>query len=348
LDDAFLRFYLPDANLDLTENGDNPDIEREVMVRLWELAEEPATDQALSAPLDLTSAAQVPLYSSGGEELDEPFRLEFVSGEGYRLPPDRVEAWIAAGERVTLALEWVDPAESGIGETGMIHIYSRLSAPLEGDSLTSAVLKVRFGANEGLSATSVLEGQALSRETSDSPELLLLGTGIARRVHLSLELPDSLRDSRIMIVRAQLSLYPVDSLLFGFGPVDRNDNKSGGLPALEGGLTMTVRAADDSVVGSAGLTEGEALTRILSVFEEPDSPGDIEDPAEFNLMTHPLELPLTTWIQDWANGNDENWGLTLELGGLEERARQAAWHIEPADSLRPILEIIYLRRPDFE
>jgi hypothetical protein len=66
-------------------------------------------------------------------------------------------------------------------------------------------------------------------------------------------------------------------------------------------------------------------------------------------MASPLTLRLTSWIQDWLNGDDENFGLTLSMGAQGERPREAAWHVDPMDpDLRPSLELIYLRRPEFD
>ena len=355
IDEAFLRFYVPDPNIDFPQNGDNPDLSRDVRVRLWRLADVPPTDVALASPLPLAGAEQIPLLDAGLLEDFEPFRLQFASGEGYRLPADRVDAWIAAGERVALALEWVDPEVAGVGETGMIHVYSRLSTPVEGDSLTKAVLKVRFGAGSGLSAFSVLEGQSLGRaEQPMTPELLRLGTGLNRRGHLSLALADLIpRDPDLMLLRAQLTLYPADSLLFGMSPRDINDNLRSGRPAFENALTLALYAADDDAPGSAGLIEGVRLLADLPVFEEhlvyEDPEDELTTLVSRSRMARPLTLRLTSWIQNWLNGADENHGLTLILGAQLERAREAVWHLDPTDpELRPTLELIYVRRPEFD
>ncbi len=358
LSDAFLRLYLPESSPEIPQDGDNPDLGRDVRVRLRRVVGELALEQFLQAPLienlpgDVTTEL-VPMLDDEGELTTEPFTLEFATGEGYRIDPATVERWVASEEQVTLALEWMDPAETEGAETGMIRLYSRLSTALEGDSLTAAVLKVRFGASEGLSTASVAEGQALSREEPTSPETLLLTTGIERRAHFALDLPESLHDPKLMVIRARLLLYPADSLLFGMSPDDLSDNFLSGLPAFENALTLTAIASDDDTPGSSGLSEGGEITDDLPIFEEHLVYSDPDDNSTALLsrsrLAMPLELPLTQWVQGWANGTEVNKGLTLFLNGQSERARQAAWHIDPMDpALRPTLELIYVWRPDFD
>ncbi len=347
---AWLQLNFPDSSPDFPEDGDNPDLGRDVRVRLWRLDGEPDGANPLSTIFDLGDATQVPLHRPTREDDYEPFPLE-LSGEGFLLPPELVRGWIDDAQRVTLGLEWVDPDAYGAGERGMIRLYSLRSTPLASDSTTAAQLKIDDGGGTRHRAEALEDGFAAARlGGQDQAGALVLATGLPRSAHLSVDLPASLRNPDLMVIRARLALWPDSSLLFGASPADRSDNLLSGLPFDEGGLTLHLRAADDSLSGSAGLEEGGVLKSELPVFGESLQYNEAGDSLlSRSQMKEPLWLPLTTWVQDWANGDDENFGLTLELNGATERLRQAGWDLDPTDpERRPRLEILYVWRPDFE
>lgn len=316
---------------------DNPDIDREVFVRVWRLPDRDFEDEVL------TGIAAV----AGAWPLSES-PVQLVSGsEGLPLPADSVEAWVAAGLTVNLALG----LEDALSEPGLLRLTSMRS-----DS-TAAVLRIDpvSSAETTQSTETVLDGLLADKQDqgAEFADRLLLATGVTRDAHLIFDLPDSLRDPSFVLVRAILELAPDVEGLVGEGPYDRRDNDFGGLFLDEGGLTLALRAVDDSLPGSAGLDTGTLLEARLSVFEEFITFDEVDTDLQLTAtrLTQPFRLPLTTWLQDWMNGTDENAGITLRLNGEGERLRQLTWYLAASashDSLQPRLELIYLRRPDFD
>ena len=349
---AWLQLNFPQQNDSFPQEGDNPDLDsgHRVLVRLWHLAELPDPESPLSSPLNplALGAFQVPVTDSLLQAPDlEPFALE--AAKPYYLPPDTVQAWIDAGEQLALALEWVE----GAGVPGMIRIYSRRSEAAD-DVSTAASLIIEDALGEPSSTKAVSDGMAAGRAASLPPDpgRLTLATGVPRRGHLTLALPDSLRDSRLLVIRATLQLHPDTSALFGMSPDDYSDNlNSYGTPSSEGGLSLHLRAADSADLGSDGLEEGTVLKSALPVWEENLVYYEGTSILHYrSRLREPLSLPLTEWVQDWANGDDANFGLTLMLNGEDERLRQCAWFLAdaPADSLLPKLSILYAWRPDLD
>jgi len=245
---------------------------------------------------------------------------------------------------VNLALEY-DELQS---EPGMIRLCSARS-----DSTAFTLQVTPESANEDVQSVEAFDDGLAAEKIDDGPEfdeLLTLATGVTRDAHLSFALPDEVADPDIIIVRAVLEIWPREEGLFGMSPSDRNDNDINGLYLDENGLTVQIRAVDDSLPGSVGIEEGTLLENVLALFELNPLPGDSTTGALApTMLREPFHLPLTRWVQDWANGEDENHGVTLRLSGEEERLRQLQWHLpEDSPELAPRLEILYLRRPDFE
>ena len=334
---AQLRPTFPSPNESKPWLGDNPDLGRMVKVRVWRLPDLDFESEVL------TGLSAVP----GAWPLSAEVADLKVSGT-LPLPPDSVDAWIAEGAVVHLALGY----EDALSEAGLLRLFST-----RGDS-TPTVLQIEAvsSAEATQSIEPTLDGQLADKLDggAEFTDRLLLATGVTRDAHLIFDLPDSLRDPTLILVRAILKLWPDPSGLAGEGPRDRRDNESAGLYLNEGGLTVALQAVDDSLPGSAGIKDGLLLESRLSVFEFNPSYED-NDPTHTQLtetqLTAPLRLPLTKWLQAWMNGTDENIGITLRLSGAEERLRQVAYFLDasvPEDSLKPRLELIYLRRPDFD
>ncbi len=316
--------------------GDNPDLGRAVSVRVWRLPDLDFESEVLTGVSAVSGAW--PLSA-------DAVQLE-VSGT-LPLPPDSVDAWIAEGAVVNLALGY----EDALSETGLLRLFSTRSDSTPTVLQIEAVSSVE--ATQSIKPT--LDGQLADKLDSgvEFADRLLLATGITRDAHLIFELPDSLRDPTIILVRAILELWPDSSGLVGMSPLDRRDNELGGVYFNEGGLTVALQAVDDSLPGSPGIEEGLLLESRLPVFEYFLSYGDDAEHTQLTetQLTMPLRLPLTKWLQAWMNGSDENVGITLRLSGAEERLRQVAYHLNasaPLDGLKPRLELIYLKRPDFD
>jgi hypothetical protein len=334
---ASLLPTFPAQNADSLWLDDNPDLGRDVKVRVWRLPALDFEDEVITGLAAIPEAWPV---------TDVPVALE--SGSEVPLPPDSVKAWILEAAVVTLALGYEDAAS----EPGLLRLISMRS------SATGTVLQiVPSSGNEATqSIEATLDGQLADKldTGAEFADRLLLATGVTRDVHLAFDLPDSLRDPDIILVRAFLELGPDPSATVGLSPADQRDNESGGLYFNEGGLTLQLQAVDDSLPGSAGIETGRLLESQLSVFEKYltyEDPPNTDVQLTASRLTTPLRLPLTDWLQDWMNGADENAGLTLRLGGAEERLRQVAYFLDasaPHDSLAPRLELIYVRRPDFD
>ncbi len=325
----------PDPSTEEPWLGDNPDLGRDIQVLVWRL---PALGYGTEF---LTRLAEIP----GAYPItDTPTMLESGTS-GVDLPPDSVAAWIAAGDTVNLAFEYLD----ALSEDGVIRLHSMRS-----DSTATVLQITPFSTNEAVqSREAVDDGLAAEKldTGADFQERFFLATGVGRDAHLALNLPEDLRDSEVILVRAVLSFWPDSSGLFGMSPRDREDNDIGGLYLNEGGLTLELRAVDDSEPGSAGIEEGTVLESALALFEEHFTYEEGEGSSQLSAtrLKEPFLLPLTRWVQDWMNGDDENHGISLRLRGEEERLRQVEWHLDPADpELAPKLEIIYVRRPDFD
>lgn len=337
IETASLLPTFPAANADSLWLDDNPDLGRTVMVRVWRLPDLDFEDEVITGLAAIPEAWPV---------TDLPVALE--SSASVPLPPDSVKAWILDAAVVNLALGY----EDALSEPGLLRLYSTRS------SSTPTVLQIEpvSSAEETQSIEPTLDGQLADKldTGAEFSDRLLLATGVTRDVHLIFNLPDSLRDPGIILVRAILELGPDTSATVGMGPVDQRDNDYGGLFLDEGGLTLQLQAVDDSLPGSAGIEAGRLLETRLSVFEKHityDDPPNTDLQLTATRLTTPLRLPLTDWLQDWMNGADENAGLTLRLNGAEERLRQVAYFLHasaPHDSLAPRLELIYVRRPDFD
>jgi hypothetical protein len=315
---------------------DNPDLGHLVVVRVWRL---PTLDFENEV---ITSLAAVAGAWPVTETADT---LESGSLEAIALPPDSVAAWIAGDATVNLALGY----EDALSEPGLVRLAS-----IRADS-SAATLEIEAvsSVEDAQSIEPTLDGQLADKldTGAEFADRLLLATGVTRDAHLIFDLPDSLRDPEIILVRAILELWPDSSGLAGMGPLDRRDNDYAGFFLDEGGLTLALRAVDDSLPGSAGIETGTLLEAHLPVFAEHITYDDVDTALQLTAtrLTEPLRLPLTDWLQDWMNGTDENVGLTLRLRGAEQRLRQVEWHLHPADPARaPRLELIYLRRPDFD
>lgn len=323
----------PDPSVDEPWNGDNPDMGKSILARVWRVPNLDFDSEILTRLDEIPGAYPI---------TTDPDSL--IQAGDFSLPVDSVEAWLAAGDTVNLALEY----DELLSEPGMIRLHSARS-----DSTPMALqLKPVLGSEEVQSIEAFDDGLA-AEKVDDGPgfdEFLTLATGITRDAHLALDLPASLADPDIIIVRAVLELWPAGDGLFGMSPADRNDNDISGLYLNEGGLTVQIRAVDDSLSGSDGLEEGTLLENVLALFEEHITyDDDTGEQLSDSRLREPFQMPLTRWIQDWANGEDENFGVTLRLNGEEERLRQAQWHLsEDVPDLAPRLEILYLRRPDFE
>jgi len=314
---------------------DNPDLGRAVVVRVWRL---PDLDFETEVITGLAAVAGAWPLS------EEPDTL--VSGqEGFPLPPESLQIWIDEGTTVNLALGYEDV----LSEPGLVRLVS-----LRADSSTTVLqIEAVSSVEDPQSIEPILDGQLADKldTGAEFADRLLLATGVTRDAHLIFDLPDSLRDPEIVLVRAILELWPDSSGLAGMGPLDRRDNEYAGLYLSEGGLTLALQAVDDSLPGSVGIEAGRLLESHLPVFEAHITYDDVDTDLQLTAtqLTLPLRLPLTDWLQDWMNGTDENAGITLRLSGAEERLRQVEWHLHPTEAaLAPRLELIYVRRPDFD
>lgn len=350
LNQLYLGLSFPDPDAVHVQDDDNPDLGKDVLVRLWRLPGPPDTSVPLTYPLDLDGATQVPLRNADGTLDFEPFVLETPSGEGFRLPEDSLAAWIAAGDTLCLAMEHAG------GEPGLIRVIARGS--WKDDDQSEAVLKIRYddgeGGEAGDSRDCWLDAQALDRQSpTDLTGRLVLATGLPRVCHLALGCLDSFprflpgwqEGRQLMVIRCRLYVAPDSSSLFGLGPVDRNDNLSAGLPANEGGLTLNLYASDVDGPQAPGEVEGVLLDSWIDVFKEHPYVDSIlrVEPRD------PLPLPLTGWLQDVAAGEDEDAGLVLYLDGRDDRPRSLEYLIDPADPAdRPRLEIVYTWRPEYD
>lgn len=330
IETARLAPTFPDAGGDSLWAGDNPDLGRDVAVSVWRLPdmdfENVVLDQAVR---DIPGAWPV----TGVVDT-------LLSAATLSLPPESLEVWIAAGDTVNLALAY----EDALSEPGLVRLISRRS------SATATTLQIEsVSVNEDPQSLEPFDdGNAATKDDTGAAftDRLVLATGVTRDALLQFDLPDSLRDPDIILVRAVLQLWPDDGSLVGLSPGDRADNDVGGFALDEGGLTVKIQAVDDSLPGSAGFDEGRVLEQRLALFTAADDPAETDPPT---VIAAPLALPLTTWLQDWANGDDENHGVTLRLNGATERLRQVAYLLDPADAeLSPRLELLYLRRPDFD
>jgi hypothetical protein len=336
IETASLLPTFPAENADSLWLDDNPDLDRTVMVRVWRLPNLDFEDEVITGLAAIPEAWPV---------TDLPVAL--LSSASVPLPPDSVKAWILEAAVVNLALGY----EDALSEPGLLRLYSTRSTS------TPTVLQIEpvSSAEATQSIEPTLDGQLADKldTGAEFADRLLLATGVTRDVHLVFDLPDSLRDPGIILVRAILELGPDTSATVGLSPADQRDNESGGLYYNEGGLTLQLQAVDDSLPGSAGIEEGRLLEARLSVFEFHPTWADSAHTVQLTTtrLTTPLRLPLTDWLQDWMNGADENAGLTLRLNGAEERLRQVAYFLHasaPNESLEPRLELIYVRRPDFD
>ncbi len=312
---------------------DNPDLGKEIFVRVWRLANRDFGTEILT---DLAS-----LDTDAWPVTEVSVKLE--SGTtGIDLPADSVAAWLAETDTLNLALEYRD-AES---EIGVIRLYSSRS-----DS-SSTFLQITPGSEEVQSREAVDDGLLAAKldQGAEFDGRLLLATGISRNVHLALTLPELLNDPDIILIRAILDFQPDSSGLFGMSPDDREDNDLSGYYYFEGGLSLALRAVDSDDPESADFEEGTLLESAIALFEDdPTYDDDTGDQLSATRLKNPFRLPVTRWIQDWANGDDENFGLSLTLRGQDERLRQVELLLEGADpDLSPQLEIVYVRRPDFD
>jgi hypothetical protein len=323
----------PDPSADELWLGDNPDLGKEIFVRVWRLAGRDFGEEILTDLASLTPDAWPVTDSS----------VQLQSGTtGIDLPADSVSAWLGAADTLNLALEYRD-AES---ETGVIRLFSSRS-----DS-SSTFLQIT-PVNEDLQSREAVDDGLLAAKLDEGAEFdgrLLLATGVSRDVHLALNLPARLNDPDIILIRAILGFQPDSSGLFGMSPADREDNDLGGFYLFEGGLSLALRAVDSDDPESADYEEGTLLENAIALFEDdPTYDDDTGDQLTATRLKTPFRLPLTRWIQDWANGEDENFGLSLSLRGEDERLRQVELRLDGAEpDLAPQLEIIYVRRPDFD
>lgn len=334
LDGAGLLPAFTVGRTDSLWRDDNPDLASETYVRILRLPDDLDLEADTIERLDAIAGAY-PLDPDA-----EPVLLE--GSTPIALPADSLAAWIADDLSVILGLEFVDAAS----EPGLKRLVSTRSSD------TPVVLQGSFVGEDDDSVEPELDGIAALKDDlgGEFADRLFLATGIQRDAHLIFDLPDTLQDPAFLFVQAALLLYPDSSGLMGMGPDDREDNLISGLYLNEGGLTLNLRAVDDSLPGSTGIEDGTLLEDRLALFEQDiDYSDDDSEQISATNLREPFRLPLTDWLQQWANGEDENFGITLRLDGAEERLRQVEWHFHAADpELAPRLEILYLRRPDFD
>lgn len=325
LDAAGLIIHMPPAvyEPDTLETlvWDNPDLERDVLVRLVRLSGWPEEDEPLASLSELGDMGFV----------GEPFHPADYEDElyGIPIPLDSMRAWIdssAAGELIHLGLL----LEEG-GEDGLIRIYGLNASAPSDTTVPSPVLKISYFIDEQKDAESkcLANAQALSREDplGDLDARLSLATGLPRYSLLDLDLPEQLADSTNLIFRARLYLETDIDSLVGLGPLDRD---AGGLT-----LRILVPEGDWDPLSPAMPEEYRLLASAISLYDEDGE------------LVSPLVLPLTGWVQDWVRGEVENRGLILALNGEGQRPRAFDWPVDQPGS-SPRLEIFYTGRPDFE
>jgi hypothetical protein len=352
VEEAFLRLKLPNPDL-ISSNpeddqhliipGDNPDLAKGADVRLWRLPASPDPALPLVSPLDLGGAEQVPIFQNGVASL-EPVHLSLPGIVTLRIDEEMAKRWIGAGDTVAMAMEVASPYEG----QGLVRLFAQASSAI--DSVASE--PARFGVQlDGGDATiaAMDELQAVGRWQAPPylAERLIVSTGLPRSSRLHLALPDSLRSNELLVMRASLLLCPREYR--AVAPWERADNIVSGLPIDEGGLALKVAAAlpDAFPADPEDLDDATILKNRLSLFTLYTGSTSIDYYSTVPLDT--LRVPITRYVQDWANGDNENPGIDLILGGQDDRLRQLEWELTPADpARRPRLEIVYARGAGYE
>ncbi|MCP4548256.1 MAG: hypothetical protein GY835_17485 [bacterium] len=369
-----LNLDLPTQDLVKTTQGDNPDIAaREIMVNLWRLSSMALVEDA-EGPLDLatmpgTDAWPIPLaVGDPAVESWEPFRLT-SSSQAVALFPDSVAAWIAGGEDVILVIDWEGP--DGVGDIGFANIYSRRSvnfndplapsddsATTTDESETLAKIAVFYdNDNEGTSTNCLEDGMLVSREDPgiDTANNVLLTTGIRNAALLDIQLDGDLMvplmDPNNLIVKATLSLYTDTLGFFNISARDyKNNLTNSGLPSSEGGLTLDVQYAGADSPVHPDDEDGSFLDHYLAMAETVELGEDTSGSMTYyDVAKDPLVLPIMSWLQQVIEGDIDNDGILLKINGSSERCRQLLYELNPADPSRaPRLDVVYIRRPDFD
>jgi len=325
LDEAGLVVDLPPATWTPEGSGeilewDNPDIDRNILVRLLRFPDWPEEDSLLEN-LDGLGAWPV------SESLVQP-ALEGPTDFGIAVPLDSMQAWIdssVSGQKVYLAFQL-----PGTQDSGLLRFYSRNSLAPQDTVPAPARLRISYFTTEQKNGEIACEknAQSLSREDPLGPDEICLATGLPRYAHLSLALPDSLRRDDLMVLRARLYLYADSARTVGVGGHDRDS----------GGLSLRVLAPETEFDSGAPALPEDGFLELASKLDLYGADGrNIE----------PLAIPLTTWVQDWMSGRRENYGIILALNGSGERPRSLSFYLDEAGK-DPRLEILYARRPDFD
>jgi hypothetical protein len=312
--------WIPEGSSEELE-GDNPDLERTIQVDLKSFDAWPDPDEILSS-LDALEPGD-------------------VTGEGPYGLDDLVETRFSIPISRELALEWLEASAEGdslnlafqvpiSNDSGLLRLYSLHSLAPQDTVPPPARLVFDYYIDEDKTKTvnCAKNGQTLSRIDPVGAGEISLATGVARFTHLSVFLPDSLRSDDLMVMRARLYLCPDSASIIGAGVQDRDS----------GGLTLRALALNEEFDSDAPEYNEDDNYGLASALDLFDGFGDPLDS---------ITISLTTWVQEWMQGDRENHGIVLALNGRDERPRSFSLFLdEPGKD--PRLEIIYARRPDFE
>jgi len=312
--------WIPEGSTEELE-GDNPDLARNILVDLMSFETWPDTEEVLTS---LDALSPVDATGAGPYAVDDAINTQFSIPISRELVLDWLEA-SANGDSLNLAFQL--PISN---DSGLLRLYSLHSRAPQDTIPAPARLAVNYYIDEDEIETvhCAKNGQALSRINPMGAGEISLATGVARFTHLSVFLPDSLRSDDLMVMRARLYLCPDSASIVGAGVQDRDS----------GGLTLRALALNeefDSEAPEYNEDDNYGLASALDLFDGFGDPVDI------------VTIPLTTWVQEWMQGDRENHGIVLALNGRDERPRSFSFFLdEPGKD--PRLEIIYARRPDFE
>ncbi|MBC8367254.1 hypothetical protein H8E52_07585 [bacterium] len=301
--------------------GDNPDLDRNIRVDLMSFDTWPGSEEILTS---LDGLSPVDATGAGPYAVDEDIDTQFAIPISRELTIEWLEA-SANGDSLNLAFQL--PISN---DSGLLRLYSLSSQTPAGEDATPARLVIDYFIDESKSETiyCAKNGQALSRIDPVGAGEISLATGMARFTQLSVFLPDSLRADDLMVMRARLYLCPDSASIIGAGVQDRDS----------GGLTLRALALNEEFDVDAPEYNEDDNYGLVSALDLFDGFGD-----PLNTIT----IPLTTWVQEWMQGDRENHGIVLALNGRDERPRSFSFFLdEPGKD--PRLEIIYARRPDFE
>ncbi len=312
--------WIPEGSTEELE-GDNPDLDKNITVKLMSFANWPDTETPLESLADLGLEDVL-----GGDPVgvNPDFNTEFR----IPVPRETVQAWLQSsidGDSLNLAFEL-----PGTEDSGLLRLYSLNSLAPQDTVPAAARLEISYYIDEDKVETveCARNGQALSRDDPVGVGEITLATGLPRYTFITLQLPDSLRRDDLMVMRARLYLSPDPDAIEGMGVQDREPD----------GLTLRAVAPDEEFDTDTPVYPEEDYYGLASSVDLYDSYGDLLDS---------VYIPLTPWIQDWMEGDRENHGIILSLNGADERPRSLAFYLDEAGK-EPRLEIIYARRPDFD